>query len=165
MSPLSFLKVRGRAGLATGAAVLLVGAVAPLVRATQSRDSSDWRRLPVSSPVAPRHVILVAHARDCDSRLGFAHVFERPGIRVRFEGLVILDENDAPMTRAPMLDDLRLKTIGPRIDYQRMLGGELRRSPALVFYGPDRKLQMVVQAPLSTESAEALVRWVAGGAE
>jgi hypothetical protein len=123
--------------------------------------------MPVSSPTAPLHAIVVARARDCDSRLGFAHVFERPRtIGIQFEGLAILpDQNDGKMTPLRSLDALELKVLPPLPAYGTMLGQYVRFLPVLVLYDRQRVVRIMIQAPMSVESADLLTTWIVSRAK
>lgn len=76
---------------------------------------------------------------------------------------MVLGKNDAPMTQPPILDDLDITVVHPDIDYRRMFGRSLRQTPLILVYDAERVLHAVIEAPLTTESADALARWLAGG--
>jgi hypothetical protein len=146
----------------TAALLAAITTLAAPARSTRGLDGT----LPVTAvPASQRvlHVLIVARAQDCDSRLSFAHVFQRTR-RMQFEGLVVLDHDGAPMTQPVNLDELRTVVTPPGSGYRSLLGSDLGASPLLLVYDEQRVLHMIIQAPVTTESAETLSRWIIRGA-
>lgn len=116
--------------------------------------------LPLTRPTAPRHALLISRAGDCDSRLGFAVVFQRSLRGIRFEGIVVVDgSDDATLTRPDNLPEMPRPSSFPAFS----VFAETTRLPLplLLIYGPDRRLQMAIHAPVTASGAESLVDWLA----
>lgn len=116
--------------------------------------------LPLSHPVRPRHAVLVSRWADCSSRLGFAAVFQRALPGIRFEGVAVVDKgDDAALTRPDNLPDMP----GPTFATAYSLFADATRLPLplLLIYGPDRRLQIAIHAPVTAAGAEGLVEWLA----
>lgn len=116
--------------------------------------------LPLSQPTRPRHAVLVSRGADCASRLGFAAVFQRSLVGLRFEGVGIVDGGvDAALTRRDNLPDV---PVLPSTTAYSMFADVARLPlPLLLIYGSDRRLQMAIHAPVTAAGAEALVEWLA----
>lgn len=148
--------------LRIGAAAIVAAIVAiPALIATRllpvRASLAGAHRFPISNAPGPvRHALLVARLRDCDSRLGFAHVFERQNIGFRLEGLVLLDAVDS---RLPTwrVDDMEIDLVHANV----MPLLPATSTPSLLIYDGAGVVQMAIQAPLAIKSAEALSHWLA----
>lgn len=97
--------------------------------------------LPVTrtGDATPLRAALVVQDDECESRLDFAHVFERPGrLRVTLERTLV------------------------RADARRLLGAlGLPRVSTLLLYDTTRAVRMAIELPATVRSADRLVSWVA----
>ena len=116
--------------------------------------------LPVTRPERARHALLITRARDCDSRLGFAVIFQRSLRGIRFEGIVVVDAiDDAMLTRPDNVTEVPHPSSAP--DFSVFAETTRLPLPLLLIYGPDRRLQMAIHAPVTASGAESLVDWLA----
>lgn len=87
----------------------------------------------------PLHAALVVQNDECESRMDFAHVFERSGrLRVKLERRLV------------------------KADARRLLDGlGLPRVSTLLLYDTTRSVRMAIELPATARSADLLVSWVA----
>lgn len=108
------------------------------------------------------HAIIVATPRDCESRLAFAHVFERarPG-RVRSASIALVGQpDDGAMTAIRKLfPALRVRRATVQ-DMTLASAVQPLRTPVILLHTHSNVLRMALQSPATVKSADDLVRWL-----
>jgi hypothetical protein len=118
-----------------------IGAAVAVLGGWPVAGASAIDALPITRTggATPFHGALVVHEGECESRLDFAHVFERPGrLRVKLE-----------------------RTI-ERAEARRVLNSlGLPQVSTLLLYDTTRAVMMAIELPATVRTADFLVSWVA----